>query len=79
MKINFGKYKGVTVEHIYNTDPTYFEWLLKNGNTKQKGIKEYCMLFTNHIEILKNDTDFFNMLKAEYDTKIEKIKTINIF
>lgn len=46
MNINFGKYKGYSLEEIFEIDAGYIEWLYKN--TDKIIIRNECLFLLNH-------------------------------
>ncbi|MBB6734397.1 hypothetical protein [Cohnella zeiphila] len=38
MEMTFGKYKGKTVEEVFQMNPGYFKWMEENGLTEKKSM-----------------------------------------
>ena len=47
-EITFGKFKNLTLEEIYEEDPTYLEWLMENA--KEKSIRENSAIVLKYFE-----------------------------
>ena len=48
IKINFGKYKGMTLRELYRQEQSYFDWLLKN--TKDDITKKACEIMQEAVK-----------------------------
>jgi ribonuclease HI len=49
LTFSFGKFKGIPIKDVFEQQPTYLEWVIKQRWFKDKFIKEYklCLLFLN--------------------------------
>ncbi|MFA5210974.1 MAG: 3'-5' exonuclease [Patescibacteria group bacterium] len=44
--LNFGKYKGLSFEEVFNNDRPYLEWLFNSENSKNKSEQNENLIFT---------------------------------
>lgn len=64
-KIEFGKYKGKTIEEIYKTDPQYIFWLMERDHY-------FRLDFHELLNIPHNSLDFDSIVEAEINRVFPK-------